>query len=111
MYQWSDAVPTRCGYKEGYAHEACLPTDEPTPQDFDSFNISSLLPAVTSGVATPPAAAAAVPVPSSSGTSSSSSSSGAYSPPTPATSDFDFDSPPAKKLGDGPVQVDYFFKP
>ena len=95
MYQWTDAVPTRCGYKEGYAHEACLPTDEPTPQDFDSFNISSLLPAVTS-VATPPAAAAAVPVPSSSGTSSSSSSSssGAYSPPTPAT---DFDSPPAKK--------------
>ena len=94
MYQWTDAVPTRCGYKEGYAHEACLPTDEPTPQDFDSFNISSLLPAVTS-VATPPAAAAAVPVPSS-GTSSSSSS-GAYTPPTPTTSDSDFDSPPAKK--------------
>ena len=94
MYQWSDAVPTRCGYKEGYAHEACLPTDEPTPQDFESFNISSLFPAVTS-VATPPAAAA-VPVPSS-GNSSSSSSSGAYTPPTPTTSDSDFDSPPAKK--------------
>lgn len=95
ILKWTDSVSDRCGYKTGYSHEACVPNVAPTPEEFDSFNFSSLQTAAFS--ATPPAAAEteipSVP-PQSCGTSSSDSNNSVSSSSSTSTSS---DSPPAKK--------------
>ena len=99
IYLWTDAVATRCGYKHGYAHDACLPKGPPTPEEFDAFNFSALTAGTAVNTEVPATPATAAETPNSSGSSDNRSSGSSDSA----------DSPPAKKARGSTRSSGFFY--